>query len=402
MLGWLAATAIASAQDFDWSARLTDSQGVPLTGTHAVTLTLRDAGQVELWRKTWSNVPFDDGFVALTLTGVDNSARALAARWALDPVYVSVALDGGADLSPAQALTSAPRASAVVGAVRLTDAPAACGVGAAGALRYTAGHVEVCDGAAWKALAADASTLGTATNPATSCKALKAAQPYAPSGSYFVDPDGAATAVSAYSTWCDLSGTTGWTRILNMSGHAQITGTGRNNFWWSGGNLDPAWAYSTFTSLEGSQEGFVGWSRLSSYFGQTVKLRVKGTNTLGGVVDEVYELQGFTVSNANTVLESGNLTGGGVWSISMVGDTNTRNGWGTCGTLTANNVHVGLGLCVNGYDLAEPAGREAQIWHYGDWSACVNTSFGNVTTATNWTLQCATGTGASVEVYFQE
>jgi len=54
-----------------------------------------------------------------------------------------------ANVGPATWLASTPYALSVDGAVRVSDAPASC-TGLAGQLRYTAGALQVCDGAAYQ------------------------------------------------------------------------------------------------------------------------------------------------------------------------------------------------------------------------------------------------------------
>ena len=180
-----------------------------------------------------------------------------------------------------------------------------------------------------------------------------------------------------------------------------LNGTGRDNFWSQGGNLTTgAWTYSSFTSMADTDEGFVGLDRMAA-FGSQLEIRVVGTNQNGVAVDEVFEMQSVAVNTSNSLIETGPMLGGGTWTAAVTGDTNTRNGWGVCGTGAANNAHVGFGLCSSGLNTSIPSGTEVQIWHYGNYTQCMNVSLGEPGSAANYTYTCSRG-AASIQMYVRE
>jgi hypothetical protein len=67
----------------------------------------------------------------------------------------------------------------------------------------------------------DAGPLGSQTNPAASCKALHAAAPTAPDGTYFVTATGALA--DAFSTYCDMTHEGGgWTKVTSAVPEEQV------------------------------------------------------------------------------------------------------------------------------------------------------------------------------------
>ncbi|MBM4344605.1 MAG: proprotein convertase P-domain-containing protein [Deltaproteobacteria bacterium] len=82
----------------------------------------------------------------------------------------------------------------------------------------------VCNGQEWYPLAL--SVFGTQANPALHCNELKAKQPTAPSGVYWIDPDGG-SAANALQTYCDMiSYGGGWTLVARMTNGCMTDGNG--------------------------------------------------------------------------------------------------------------------------------------------------------------------------------
>jgi hypothetical protein len=267
--------------------------------------------------------------------------------------------------------------------------PSTCNSGNAGAISYKSGGFYGCNGTNWLRLdaAVDGSTQQSA---ARSCLAIRDAVAGATTGNYWLDPDGTGS-ISPFRAWCQMDlASGGWTASLHLVGNGQITGSGRENFWPDGGTLT-GYAYAPFTGLESTQRGFIGWNRVAPLVSDgTLDVLVTGTNAAGTVVaGETYTMQNFTFNRSNGVLETGALAGGGLWSIGVDNDSNTRNGWGTCGSSASADTHVGFGLCPRGFDGNDPRQRDVQFWHYGDYTACVNTSFGIATSTSNFTYPCA-------------
>ncbi len=184
-----------------------------------------------------------------------------------------------------------------------------------------------------------------------------------------------------HDNYCDMTNG-GWTLAMRLKDSGQFSsGTlNRDNFWNSGSTMND-YTTNTFSQLLKSDTGFLGWDRIDDMLNNSyLELNVRGVNSLGDSVDEVYKLNNFNPIMTNNSMETGSLDGGGLYTISKKNDINTRNGWGTCGINSNLDVHVGLGLCVTGYNSSSPRGNEVQIWHYGEnfgaYKDMVNVSFG--------------------------
>jgi len=305
--------------------------------------------------------------------------------------------------------TTAPKAKlSVAGGVQVGSDPGSCTSDKAGTLRWN-GDMQVCDGSNWRALvawncASSPSHAGCVSSSTyTSCKAIRNDPNFSgSSGEYFIDTDGLGSAYSPFKTYCDMTTDGGgYTLVLHLlNPTSQLSGASRNTFWADGMNLS-GWAQQTFSSMSTTDYGFAGWNRLKPLLtGGDVNFLAKGTNNNGNAVaGEVYTAQAFNVNTANTTTETGNLAGGGKWSAAVFNDSDTRSSWGSCGQFTGANAHVGFGLCTAGFDGNVPAGRVVQIWHYGDWSSCVNISLGTSSTTQNYTYPCR---NAEIYLYMRE
>jgi hypothetical protein len=224
-----------------------------------------------------------------------------------------------------------------------------------------------------------------------SCKVMKQAVPNAKTGTYLIDPDGNGPN-AAFDVHCDMDQDGGgYTLLLHLKDPGQLTGAGREQFWSEGKNL-VNWNVQPFVSMTKGDFGFVGWDRINPILGQTVQILVRGTNALGeNIAGELYVAQTFGVDTGNGVIETGKFAGEGTWTASVWGDKNSRHDWGTCGVFESPNAHVGIGLC-QGYSNLPPVGHVVQVWHnagvHGDFTGCMNISFGNAFTASNQTSSC--------------
>lgn len=186
---------------------------------------------------------------------------------------------------------------------------------------------------------------------------------------------------STFSSYCDMTNG-GWTLAMRLKNSGQLNGSGRDNFWNSGGQLSSSYAYTPFSVGFGINElGFLGWDRIKGMLNSNdLTIAVRGVNVLGNSVNTEYTLQNFNPIMSDSTIDTGTLSGGGVYTIAKRGDTNTRNGWGVCGTGSYSDAHIGLGLCPNGYNSNGPEGDEVQIWHYGShytaYNHSMNVSFG--------------------------
>lgn len=185
-----------------------------------------------------------------------------------------------------------------------------------------------------------------------------------------------------HSNYCDMTNG-GWTLAMRLKNSGQLS-TGdlnRDNFWNSGSTM-LGYRTNKFNQMELTDTGFLGWDRIDDMLNNSyLEMNIRGTNSLNQAVDEKYTLNNFAPNMTNTTIETGSIAEGGTYTISKKGDVDTRNGWGSCGTKTGSDVHVGLGLCVTGYNTASPNGKEVQIWHYGasygNYSNNMNVSFGH-------------------------
>lgn len=245
--GWMAALwapAVASAipVQLPHQGRAMDASGSPVNGAVTVDVALwDDATSTATGDRLWSAsypVTAQDGYYSLVLDqGVGGAT--IDSAWFADPLWLEVRL-GGATSAPRQPIGVVPRAASahqadtattagsatsVTGGAVTTSGVTVTGAGAVvlgqttatscstpGAIIYdpTAQTVKVCVGTTWQGISSAVSgTIGTQTNPATTCKALHAANTNLPSALYWIKPDSGA----AVQVWCDMTTAPGgWTR----------------------------------------------------------------------------------------------------------------------------------------------------------------------------------------------
>lgn len=142
-------TAWAGPLAFPHQGRLLDVAGQPVQGSHDVTVTLYDGANATVWTRTYTHVAFEDGYFTVVLGGdgtldQDDLGRA--------PLYLGLALDGGAEFALRPELASVPFGGRAAG-VQLGQVTT-CGATTAGTLRWNGTIVQVCNGTAWTALSA--------------------------------------------------------------------------------------------------------------------------------------------------------------------------------------------------------------------------------------------------------
>lgn len=133
----LPVSAFAAPLTLGHQARLLDSAGAPLVGTHDVVVTLwshesSTSGGALLWTGDFADVPFEDGYHAFQLD-VGVGGATIDGAWFRDPTWVQFSIDG-APLLPRSRVHDVPGGGggAVAQVVPLTDAPTIAVNGAAG------------------------------------------------------------------------------------------------------------------------------------------------------------------------------------------------------------------------------------------------------------------------------
>jgi hypothetical protein len=215
-LWWmLAIPAVASAapMQMTWQARVLGADGNPVNGTLPVTVTLwADAARTPpaLWTDTFSSVPVQDGFFALTLgSGVplDGGDLPDGGAW----IDVAVGANPVIGPTPLRAAPYANRARSVS-----LDGTGTCNADNAGVFRLVgASHdVQMCDGfGTWRVLGMV--DVGTESNPGITCDDIRTKRPSAVDGTYWIDPDQGGS-VPPFQVWCEMETDGGWTLWANL------------------------------------------------------------------------------------------------------------------------------------------------------------------------------------------
>jgi hypothetical protein len=211
----LALTPLARAVPLDvqHQGRLLGPSGAPIEGEHSVQVALYNVatGGVARYTQTTTST-FADGYFNVVLSGVDADDVAGSA------VYLGLALDGGAELTPRTRLASVPFAlvaQSVDGGPVRPGGPGTCDAPREGTLAFDPAdrRLKICYGSAWRVVWRPAA--GTQDNPGVSCKTILAETPGSPSGLYWIDPLATGT---GYQVECDMeTNGGGWTFIANIS-----------------------------------------------------------------------------------------------------------------------------------------------------------------------------------------
>ncbi len=166
--------AFAAPVEMPFQARLLDSLGVAVDGSHTVVVSLYGADDsTDLkWRTTYTNQPIEAGYLSVRLEGDDDDGDPLDSDLFAGDVWVGVKVGIDPELSLLE-LGTVPRAAVAVGV----------------------------EGAA---------PGDTAGNPGTSCLALYTADNTLTDGHYWIDPDGAAATWDPTRVYCDMDNG-GWT-----------------------------------------------------------------------------------------------------------------------------------------------------------------------------------------------
>jgi hypothetical protein len=106
--------AAAAPVSVPWQARLLGLDGQPVDGTHDLTLRVYDAGGVIVWQRVYDDVPVENGFVAVTLTGTGTGTPGgtLDHSHFTGSPTVGVVVDAQPELSPRSPIGDHPRAAA--------------------------------------------------------------------------------------------------------------------------------------------------------------------------------------------------------------------------------------------------------------------------------------------------
>ena len=166
---------------------------------------------------------------------------------------------------------------------------------------------------------------------------------------------------------------------MHLKNSGQLTGSYKNTFWEEGANLSTIYETSSFSKLTKIDYGWIGWNKIRLLNqSQSVSVLISGINTNSHTINEIYTLNNFNPNMNNNNIEIGTLSNGGNYTIARLNDVDTRTNWGTCGTGTNSNTHVGFGLCPYGLDGSAPLKKVVQVWSYGNPSPYyMNVSFGN-------------------------
>lgn len=239
----LATSARAAPIELTHQLRLLDASGAPVDGTHDLRLTLwthATATTEALWSVEFTDLRVEQGYASVVLATGDGGAT-VNSDWFAGDVWVGVAVDGGTELSPRTALTSAPSAghAASTSGVRVAPAPASSTCDAAGALQWdsTNQRLLVCNGLRWSGVLTD-KTIALESGArrwsdgtvADSCEGYRrppggaAYDGATGDGLYRIDPDGTGGAYGEITVYCDQTHHEGgWTLVLSAGIDRNLT-----------------------------------------------------------------------------------------------------------------------------------------------------------------------------------
>lgn len=206
--------------ELNYSGRVVDGVGEPVSGSQQVTLSLYDAvadGNL-VWTRTY-DVDLAAGYYSLTLAA--GTPALDSALFDGGGLWLQTQVGTGAPLTPRQALSSVPfalnadRAQTVV--VASTDLTGSCASGTVG-YDASSGALGVCVDGGWTASAA----LGTALHPAVSCQQIADAQTNPPDALYWIEPN-PNDVYPAMPMYCDFRADGAWTLVYTMCQDATTT-----------------------------------------------------------------------------------------------------------------------------------------------------------------------------------
>jgi hypothetical protein len=214
-------TSMAHAADVEigWQARILDTTGNPLEGSHSVVLSLynSDASASQpVWTESLSDASFSSGYLSFGIGGsVGNPLD--DALLTFRPVEVGVSVDTGSEMVPRHTLMSVPFAAE---ASRVSPEGLAATLIAAqcttdGVLSFLATGpgspaLRVCVAGAFEHIWPTRPGL-SADLPGASCKAISDVGGSGGNGTYWIDPNGGSVDDS-FEVTCDILGG-GWTQL---------------------------------------------------------------------------------------------------------------------------------------------------------------------------------------------
>lgn len=159
-----AGSAQAAPLRFQQQGRLIDSTGAPIEGEHTLIVRLYDdatAATPALWTRTFTDVAFQQGYFAVTLTGSDDEGVDLSTvltgageRWLTTDA-------GSGELDPRQPIETVPFAAVAQG-LALVDQSASCDTVGGIGFDSSTGSVVVCTGTSWQSVGSPGCPDGTA------------------------------------------------------------------------------------------------------------------------------------------------------------------------------------------------------------------------------------------------
>jgi hypothetical protein len=278
----LALTASAADVELNYTGRVVDALGTPVTGSHTVRVGLYDvaSGGAPLWTAPFATT-LEGGYFNVVLATGDGPNPTIDADWFATPVWVGLTIDSGSEMTPRQELLSGPSAAHADVATASGSATRADRVrtsSGAPALPCTPGEIvvdnvsaglRVCvdvggGTGAWRTPSPDrvvdldaaghrrwsdgsyATSCNSYKNPGSTFKYIGATG----DGVYRIDPDGAAGATVPFDAYCDMTRDGGgWTLIANIADDDGTTNWSPfNAIWRNNTTLGSTWTNPALAS----------------------------------------------------------------------------------------------------------------------------------------------------------